>query len=580
MGGRYREILLAFCIITVPMVVFSGLLLGLVFHFRVVHNEFISKNLSFTGVRNEPNVIYVKISATTLTTVASWSSTVAPILVGFVISLVSYPVARRFLVAVQNNQAPQLPTPYQLSLILRMLASGGPASLWHWVSYTIGWKSYRESQPGLLKTMVSILFTGLIISILVFATDTWLHFTTKTVNFTQVTPNATESNLSYILSPNCTNINSTFEGGCTLNPAATAVFVLNGPTVLKVLGNISDTINVQTIPLSDGLQYAYIGNTPHPQFASIDYSAQTWAVQSSCTPVTSECMDSNRFSGPHSPFDCTFAFQGTLQSNPNNDMVMAYFTDSTGSNNDTVTSEINNPYYFAAALSINQNTGRVNISLQDDPQIAIALHGATVLAVFCNATVYDVEYSSVNGTVTRFITTPSNVSTTNIIQGTQQYSEVGNGNLLQAASIAGFSGTAKELADQFAIAYSQVAIGAASGMVMPQPALEAQQREDMLVARVPKAPLACLVLSNLLLVVLGTVLTVFAFISVRGETGEVQARLSIPALVAERFGGRTARQGARSVEALFDEKNGARGPRIGVTRSVEGGYSYEEWHPA
>jgi hypothetical protein len=218
-------------------------------------------------------------------------------------------------------------------------------------------------------------------------------------------------------------------------------------------------------------------------------------------------------------------------------------------------------------------------ALQNDPELVSGVHGATVFALFCNATVYDLEYTSINGTITRFITKPSNISTVNIIQGSQQYTYVGDPNLLQASSIAGFSNTSQEMADQFALAYSQTALGAASSAFTLQPAIESQLRTDMLVARVPKAPLVCLLLSNLLLAALGIVLTIIAFFAVRGETGEVQARLSIPALVAAQFEGKRARDRVESVEDLFEERRGGRGPRIGFIRTVEGVWTFETWRP-
>lgn len=409
-------------------------------------------------------------------------------------------------------------------------------------------------------------------------TDTWLHFTTKTINFIQVSPNIIPSNLSFGLLPQCTNLTTPSTGGCTLNPAAANTFLIGGATTLKVLGNISDTTLVKTFTAKNE-QFAYFGNTPQARLASIDYTAHSWAVQSYCTPVTSKCIDPDSTSGPGAPFNCPFAFQGGISTTYENALLMAYFTDSSGSDNATQFGGIGNPYYFAAVASVNQNVGRMP-ALENDPELVSGVHGATVFVLFCNATVYDLEYTSINNTITRFIAKPSNISTVNIIQGSQQYTYVGDPNLLQASSIAGFSNTSQEIADQFALAYSQTALGAASSAFTPQPAIESQLRTDMLVARVPKAPLVCLLLSNLLLATLGIVLTIIAFFAVRGETGEVQARLSIPALVAAQFEGNRVREGVESVEDLFEERKGVRGPRIGVTRTAEGEWTFGTWRPA
>jgi hypothetical protein len=148
MGGRSKDILFAFGVLTVPMLIFSALLLGLIYHFRIVHNSFVSSNLRFNAGYDESNVIYVRLSATTLTTIASWSSTLAPILVGCAVTLISYPVARGILLAGQDNKPKDLPTPYQLSLMLRMLANGSPASLWHWMNILLAGRVGENRKGG------------------------------------------------------------------------------------------------------------------------------------------------------------------------------------------------------------------------------------------------------------------------------------------------------------------------------------------------------------------------------------------------------------------------------------------------
>ncbi|KAF7507035.1 hypothetical protein GJ744_010963 [Endocarpon pusillum] len=115
MGGLYRNILLSFFAMTVPMLTFSALLIGLIYDYRIVRNPFPSDNLRFNGGQDDSNAIYVGLSATTLITVASWSSTIAPLLIGFALALVSYPVARVLLKAEQDSRPEQLPTTFQLA---------------------------------------------------------------------------------------------------------------------------------------------------------------------------------------------------------------------------------------------------------------------------------------------------------------------------------------------------------------------------------------------------------------------------------------------------------------------------------
>jgi hypothetical protein len=74
-GGTITDILVAFAIMTLPMILLSALLLGLVYHYRIVQHAFESQNLAFDSGQDDSNVFYAKISATTLSAIASWSST-------------------------------------------------------------------------------------------------------------------------------------------------------------------------------------------------------------------------------------------------------------------------------------------------------------------------------------------------------------------------------------------------------------------------------------------------------------------------------------------------------------------------
>jgi hypothetical protein len=259
---------------------------------------------------------------------------------------------------------------------------------------------------------------------------------------------------------------------------------------------------------------------------------------------------------------------------------MAYFTDSSATNNDTTTVSFQNPYYFAAAFSVNQNVGW-NQSILTDPNVVTGGHRLTIFAVLCNATVYDVEYTSVNGSITRWIASAANSSTTNILQGTQQYTHVGDDNLINAACNAAIAGSSQNMANAFANSYSPTALGTAAGAFIAKKAVEAQSRTDILVARVPIAPLACLLLSNLALVVLGLILLILALFALgSSDVREVQSRLSIQALVATQFEGLRARQGAKDVNDMFEESRGVVGLRVGIIRAAGGGWTYGAWQPA
>ena len=159
-SGKWLEIAFCFFIMTIPMLAFSALLLGLIYKYRIKDNEFASPNLRFTSSQLSNNAVYVDLSATLLTTVASWSSTVAPILVGFAITLLTFPVAKGMMNAANLNQPDRLPTPYQLSLMIRMNTASAANSLYHWLRYILFFRKGRSKQPAGLTWMTVIIIVS------------------------------------------------------------------------------------------------------------------------------------------------------------------------------------------------------------------------------------------------------------------------------------------------------------------------------------------------------------------------------------------------------------------------------------
>lgn len=164
MTGRYADIITSFVIVTIPMLLFTAVLLGLVFHYRVSHNSPPFENLLVAGAQDEAGVYYVNIEATVLIFISSWSSSLAPILTGFVVALVAYPIARKFLQEARAHRPQQLLTPYQLALTLKFWDGGGVGALWNWLKYVFGWRSKRQRQASPLKSTASVTVLAIILA--------------------------------------------------------------------------------------------------------------------------------------------------------------------------------------------------------------------------------------------------------------------------------------------------------------------------------------------------------------------------------------------------------------------------------
>lgn len=136
MEGAKRSIFLALAVILVPMLGLSALLIGLILANEVDKQSNGSNPLAFTQKSDtDDNAYYVDFNATTLATISSWSSTVAPLLAVAAMSLVSFPISKK-LRARSQSQSTDLPTPFQLSILLESL-SGSVAAL-----FTLG--KYRS----------------------------------------------------------------------------------------------------------------------------------------------------------------------------------------------------------------------------------------------------------------------------------------------------------------------------------------------------------------------------------------------------------------------------------------------------
>jgi hypothetical protein len=153
MVGKFKDIGLAFFLVSIPMFVFSTVLLGLVSHFRVSHGHVPYSNLDFPGSQDEAGVYYMNFGATRLIFVASWSSSLAPALVGFALTMYSFPIAHNYLQHTREQRKTGLLTPYQLSIVLRLFTGGSLGALCAWVNYLYKWRSRRQSQaPALMGT--------------------------------------------------------------------------------------------------------------------------------------------------------------------------------------------------------------------------------------------------------------------------------------------------------------------------------------------------------------------------------------------------------------------------------------------
>jgi hypothetical protein len=139
--------------LTIPMLIFCAILLGLVFKNIITQEELPADALG--DFAPDRGWYYVQFSATRLVFVASLSSTAAPIIGMCIVSLWSFPMVAKMLAASEHEAKSHMPTPFQLALTLRMLSGSGFGPLWHWLRYTWTWRKQRQPHSHALTSVGS-----------------------------------------------------------------------------------------------------------------------------------------------------------------------------------------------------------------------------------------------------------------------------------------------------------------------------------------------------------------------------------------------------------------------------------------
>ena len=293
-----------------------------------------------------------------------------------------------------------------------------------------------------------------------------------------------------------------------------------------------------------------------------------------CTPTSRACglSRANLTSGVSVPFCCHNhpALCGDLLDKGLN---IHFFAGSSGSDNTSSHSLRTNPYYLAANGRTLQVAGTA-LSIKSDPEVVAHEFGGVGYVLFCNATIYEAEYTAIDGAITRFETWAVNDT---VVRMVTMPSAVLAGSLKMQndLNLGALGDSVQGLADAFADSYSEVVLGLVAGALERAPAGEAQERSERIVSRVGTTSLVVLAASVVLFLGLGLGLAGVALASARmRDVEEVRARLSFASLVGESFEGDRALSPLESVEEVFGEKRGEVAKRVGVARSRQGGWGY------
>jgi hypothetical protein len=148
-------------LLVLPMVIFSAILLGLVFQYQWHRHHAPLSGLNLSPEFSN-SIFYVDYSATRLLLVASLSSSTVFAFTGSFMTLLSLLLAADM---IRNSREPfidLLPSPYQLALVIDLL-DGKKGALWSWAMGLWGKKENRTRGLWALESAAALLIFAIVL---------------------------------------------------------------------------------------------------------------------------------------------------------------------------------------------------------------------------------------------------------------------------------------------------------------------------------------------------------------------------------------------------------------------------------
>lgn len=370
---------------------------------------------------------------------------------------------------------------------------------------------------------------------------------------------------------------------------------LNGADgAVKVLQDVpSAPSNISTYPANytagnlngqwDGPVYYYLDNPFTPR--NLDYKAKTVAIATQCAPITSRCLSNDTWPYfDHMDFSCSpaftanFSFDGLSQGTDIeggfynvdlwNPVGMAFSQDAqlrtrVGARDSSLEQTPpaygnltgfeylypQNPLHFAVwamgypalpGKDLNASVMPPNTLLSDHEVYRYGRNGGAAWVLNCSATVYDVTYTFVNGSVSRFdreLASPSMGGFISAPWTVSLWNDLRINALAAAATAGSATATSAQLATMFADHWSRSALALSAGAMEARPNLLTQFRSVVgPLARVPKVPFWTLLALKAIYVIAVILLAIGAYCFTHpAETEVVKAQLSTKGLAAAHF---------------------------------------------
>ena len=559
-------------LVLVPMTAIVGTLAGLILknQVRAAQSSTLSQQPSFQYDRS---YVLVNYSATRLTFLASWLSTLAPVLSASIMGLWCCCAARALQEASRSGSVSQLPTASGIDREVAILRASF-LSLWRYYIdlLKIFWQrlcrqSTSSESPGAMHASANVLSLCGLIVLTTFTSEAYLDSFTQTVQVdVATTSEVTTSAFGRGLSTLCLGFDREQNVGFPCSYIVEPILSASQATeededaneVFYLQHNMSRTSSIQIIQ-----DMAVLLPQTLTLPGNVDFEATTIGVSTNCRPITSACDLRVAKDDPyHTEFNCSENFWGVLGKAPNiteltltytkatdpdlpgmnfkpspslqygfyaNDGLSKIYTTAkynpqTGDLDSKATmlpdSKLINPTYMGVAGRIGISSESVGSNLSNDGEFFQSITGEYAdFILSCHYTTYNVKYTWLNGTIADLSSSATtNGSVSEIYHGCQVTWEAPSDTsfLLQDDLLmAAVQNTTTDMAREWANLHSVRVLSTIGAFTTPRNNFQEQVRTPLLVAQIPLVALATLVAGSLSYVVLAIVLVVVVLHIVR-----------------------------------------------------------------
>lgn len=392
--------------------------------------------------------------------------------------------------------------------------------------YPVVDENYGEKRDFLPSDIVRSV-TDISISLVIPAIDTWFGLVVvpeEKVQLQAISP-PSHSFGRGLVSSDCTR--EDLNSPCDIVFQAPENDIVSNTEAFKVLNNVSTSNAVYQFPPNLAQTMLFLGDATSS--SNLDFKASTFAVTTQCEPITYNCTHDYI---TDLKFNCTPALASDYSSLPS-PVGMRVFTNS--SLTDAPGFIYQNPIYFAT-WAIRQQAN--SSALYNDTGVVYdgSVVGTVNWILNCSATVYEANYTWVNGSVASLNTTLANGTIGGIISGPFN-NDHADAALQVAANLASITNSSAEIAATTAAYISHIALSLSIGAFSSRTNLVEQSRSTVLLTRVPIVPFWVLIALKVLYV-LGVMLFALATIiwAHPAESAGVKSQITIDGLMAAIFG--------------------------------------------